>query len=298
MRWSHEGVSLRSPVRAEQSIRRTTWVLLACFALLNALWFVAIAPPPESAGYETCLVPSERTTPLCESLRPSWMTWDHSTLASYASARACTVAHDEQALTRMGRVESTLGIESMRNLDFLRMVRAQEGSCEMPPGEARMVEREYEELLALEATIWRSRVDRAVSSETSWISARSAWHAAGTRWLPLWMPALLLGWITLLVATRRMNRLVQPFELEVGTAGVRIDGRTIPRTAIAYLALEGRRLRIERWLGPPVYSRPLPPEALANVDEICGAIGLWDEESEPVERRDQRLALDRLVRAT
>lgn len=298
MRWSHEGVSLRSPVRAEHSIRRTTRGLLACFALLNAMWFIAIAPPPESRGYATCLVASAQDSPLCQTLRPSWMTWDHGTLDSYAAARACTVAGDHQALTRLGRVDPERGIDSMRNLDFLRMVRAQEGACQMPEGESRLVEREFEELAALESAIWQSRVDRALESEASWISARSAWHDAGARWLPLWMPALLLTWISLLVATRRMERLVEPFELQVGPAGVRIDGRTIPRSAIAYLSLEGRRLRIERWLGPPVYSRPLPPEALANVDEICGAIGIWEDDPEPAERVDQRRALEHLVRAT
>ncbi|MCA9569248.1 MAG: hypothetical protein KC656_15470 [Myxococcales bacterium] len=279
-------------------MRQALWAMLVFFGLLNLLWFVSIAPPPETRGYESCLLPDARSTPLCQSLRPSWMTWDHPDLASWAAVRGCTVAGDPFALTRLGKVVPERGLNFVGNLEFLQMVRAQEGVCEVPPGEARVVELELGKLAALEGAIWASRVERALESEASWISARSTWHAVGTRYLPLWLPALLLAWITLLTATRRMVRYTSPIELEVGPTGVRMDGRVYPRSTIAYLSIEGQRLRIERWLGPPVYSRPLPPEALANADEICGNVTLWEEDAEPDDRRRHRAALERLVRAT
>jgi hypothetical protein len=298
MKWSHEGVSLRSPVRSEASLRRLSVVVLVCFAIANLLWFGAISSPPAPAGYAQCLDRSSQGSALCEPLRPSWSSWEFETLGDYAAARACTVAEDRNAIRRMSRVEPARGIDSLRNLEFLRMIRAQQGDCPMPAGEERLVAREYEELRAIEDAVWASRVDRALSSEAAWIDLRRVWHAAGQRWMPLWLPALLVSWVGLLVALRRLRRMAAPFALDVGPSGVRMDGRVIPRQAIAYLSLEGRRLRIERWLGPPVYSRPLPPEALANADEICAALGLWDEDPEPADRRGERRALERLLRTT
>lgn len=288
---------MRSPIRSASSVRQGVWAVLLFVGLLNLLWFVAIAPPPPTSGFERCLDASNRGLAVCEPLRPSWMTWEHPDLASYAAVRGCSVQDDPLALTRVGNVVRERGLDSVRNLEFLRMVRSLEGGvCAVPEGELRVVEREYEELTALEGVIWASRVQRATEAEASWIALRATWHEVGQRFLPLWMPLLLLGWISLLVALRRIHRYAEPIELDVGPAGVRLDGVVVPRASIACLSIEGRRLRIERWNGPPIYSRPLPPEALANADEICSAVGLWDDEPEPTERRRQRAKLERLVR--
>lgn len=288
-------MSLVSPIRSATGLRQAVWALMALFGLLNLLWFIAIAPPPPSSGFERCLTPSERSGPVCDAIRPTWMTWDHD-LESWQRARACTVADDALALTRVVDVVPDKGTQHLSNLRFLAMVRAQEGSCVLEPRDERIVELEHQKLQRLEDAVWSVRVENAVASEASWISLRSRWHRFGTRFLPLWLPTLLFGWLVTLTAARRMLRYAAPLELEVGPSGVRIDGRVIERSAIAYLSIEGRRLRIERWLGPPIYSRPLPPETLSNVLEICENVGLWDEDTEPLhERHRQRVALERLL---
>lgn len=301
MRWSHEGVALVSPIRSAGSVRQAVWGMLALFAALNVLWFIAIAPPPAASGFEQCLARSARGEPVCASIRPTWLSWDHPDLESWRAVRGCTVVDDPFALTRMSNVVPRLGTQRVANLEYLRMVRSQSGSCPVPASEARIVELEYDTLRALEDEVWTTRVESSVGAEASWITLRARWHRFGERFLPLWMPALLLGWLVLLTATRRMLRYATPLELEVGATGVRIDGRVVERSAIAYLSIEGRRLRIERWLGPPVYSRPLPPEALSHVMEICENVGLWEEDTEPPpvqDRHRQRAALERLIRTT
>lgn len=300
MRWTHDGVSLRAPVRFARRLRAASAVGLVVAGLATLALLAMAQPPPPAVAWERCVV--QPGLPHCSALRPSWKSWDH-TRDSWRATRLCaltspirppSVSRDHLAVEF---VEPAAGIGSEANLDFLRMVANQAGSCEVPSvtGPARPyatvasratswddlalaavahADREYDALVALESAILTHRAQRAQAAEIGRY-ATATWRAEvlrSTTWA--WLPAVLAVWMVLLVAVRRMTRAARPLCLDVGTEGVRIDGRWIPRANIAFLSLEGQRLRIERWTGAPIYSRPLPPEALVHADEISAALGV------------------------
>jgi hypothetical protein len=296
LRWSHEGVSLRAPVRNARGFLRLGYAMIGAAGLLTVAFFSQLAEPEPVPDYAQCAWRSARhVAGPCQELRPSFETWDYATEDEYVFARACTLAKDFDDADLVTQTRANAGIGYIGNLEFLRMAAHQSGTCVVEwDGFREQAEREWDALVAIEHSYWSDRIERAtIQAETTFTRA-SFIRRVLLDTVPLWLPLLLLGWIAVLTLFKRLLRSAEPLELHVHTAGLEIDGRRIPRDDIAFLTLEGQRLRVERWLGPPVFSRALPPEALAHADEICGALGLLQDD-EPTSDEPAPASLRALV---
>jgi hypothetical protein len=301
MVWDHDGVTLRAPVRFARRLRAGAAVLLVATGLGSAALIDAARPPEALRGWSSCI--ADPSASVCAELRPDWMRWSFEE-DGYVAARMCSLrssAHNgalpDYLPSRLG--EAQLGLASVENLRFLQLISGQEGACEVPDVEPisaslRALQRtgatpseidaavlgqaltEELMLLELERVIL---VDRAVRSDfldQARFASESWRHRLFAQTLWLWLPALCAIWMVVLVGVRRLLRASRPLHVRVGSGGIQLDGREIPRSAIAWIALDGQRLRIERWSGPALLSRPLPPEAIEHADEICAAIHLPD----------------------
>jgi hypothetical protein len=299
MRWSHEGVAMRAPVRNARLLRRFAYALLGGGAVVSLFFVSYLAEPAPPPDYSVCAERADRGFGVCDDIRPSYETWSYASKDDYVRARACSLAEDPSDSDLVAYTRVKAGIGYAHNLEFLRMAANQSGACVPETSQWRSIaEREWDALLAIENAYWSERITRAQEAvDTAYERARFV-RTVLLNTVPLWLPVLLTAWIVALVAFRRLMRRARPLELQVTTAGVLLDGREIRRKDIAFLSLEGQRLRIERWLGAPVYTRPLPPEALAYADEICAALGSMDDDTEDDGPEPPPSALHALVAST
>ncbi len=272
---------MRAPVRNARLLQRFAYALLAGGALVTLFFATQLDEPAPPADYSVCEARADRGLAVCDDIRPSFETWAYPDRDAYVRARACSLADDPSDSDLVAYTRVRAGIGYAHNLEFLRMAANQSGACVPETSQWRdIAEREWNALLAIENAYWHERILRAnEAAQTAYERAQFV-RALLLDTIVLWLPVLLAAWIVALVAFRRLLRRARPLELQVHTGGVMLDGRAIRRKDIAFLSLEGQRLRIERWLGPPVYTRPLPPEALAYADEICAALGSMDDDTE------------------
>ncbi|MEZ4318035.1 MAG: hypothetical protein R3F61_11045 [Myxococcota bacterium] len=279
MRWSHEGVSLRAPVRHARALRRAGLALLAAGALVTVGFFSFLAEPTAPVDHSICASHGARLdNPVCDAIRPSFETWRYASVRDYVHARACSLDTSFNDADLFQFTRASAGIGYAHNLNFLRMAANQHGDCPVEPAWREQATREFAALVSIENHYWSERIARADVEASATFARLTFVRRVLLQTVPLWLPVLALAWIVVLVAYRRLLRAAEPLELKVHTAGVELDGRRIPRSDIAFLSLEGQRLRVERWTSPPVFSRPLPSEALVHTDEICGALGLMDDD--------------------
>lgn len=281
MRWSHEGVAMRAPVRNARLLRRFAYALLGGGGLVTLFFLTQLNEPAPPVDYSVCSWRVERTSGVCEDIRPSFETWAYPSKDAYVRARACSLSDNPSDSDLVAYTRVKAGIGYAHNLEFLRMAANQSGACVPETSQWRdIAEREWQALLAIENAYWQDRIVRANDAAQTAYERAQFVRSMLLDTIAVWLPVLLTAWIVALVAFRRLLRRARPLELQVHTGGVLLDGRVIRRKDIAFLSLEGQRLRIERWLGPPVYTRPLPPEALAYADEICAALGSMDDDGD------------------
>lgn len=279
MRWSHEGVSLRAPVRNALGLKRLGRALLGVCAVLTAVFFAQLAEPTPVPDYAACVGRANRHLAQCEAIRPSFETWDFQTLDQYVHARACSLGPELDGAELVTQTRAHAGVAWIGNLDFLRMAAHQSGACPLESSLWRdQAEREWDVLVGIEQAYWTARVERETTAAREAFERASFVRDVLQNTVPLWLPALLGVWLFVLVVHRRLQRAAEPLELHVHTGGCELDGRRIPRSDIAFLSIEGQCLRVERWSGPPIHSRALPAEALVHADEICGALGLMPDD--------------------
>ena len=274
LRWSHEGVSLRAPVRNARVIRGSAFAALAVCMLATVGFLSQLEEPAAVPDFERCMWRELRSEAPCDAIRPSFETWNYPSREHYIRARACSLheADAEPGLVAFARIHAGIGYS--HNLYFLRMAANQTGSCPVTdPAWRSQAEREWDVLTGIERDYWVERIDGAQRRAQQANDRAVALRAFLYKSLAAWLPMLIFGWIVALVAFRRALRVAEPIELRVTTSGVQLDGRQVARSNIAFLSIEGQRMRIERWTDVPLYSRPLPPEALA----VAG--GLKESES-------------------